>query len=349
MNDLGVPAEQSIYTGTWINWSKGRALGSTLTLSSQNGGLLVAFLALFVSFAGTSFFRVTCFVIHQRGSTNSPRDALYHQTQAILRNSASGTSAFVDLSTLAWAWRTKKMNAPTRILPLALYSCIVLAAFGVAGVFSSRIASLTGDEVLIQSPNMEIKIGDIMGNSSSNTTSTLIFPFLSKRLNVFKTHAQNCYTDAPRVADCSTFVKQNLSLSVERNATCPFAETMCKSKNGNIKIDTGLIDTQDALGVNTPPNDRVFFRNSLHCAPLITDGYAENLNYTTDGISMPYRTYHYGGPGYGQHPQTNYTYIHADYTIPQIHFENFQSELPRYGLGSEHLNPAADESGLTYM
>lgn len=57
--------ESSIYTGIWINWSKGPILGATLTTTSKDGFLLASFLALFVRMVGSHFWSVLCFVIHQ--------------------------------------------------------------------------------------------------------------------------------------------------------------------------------------------------------------------------------------------------------------------------------------------
>jgi hypothetical protein len=40
---------ESVFLGIWTNWSHGSVAGLTLTTTLQNGGLLIAFLALFVS------------------------------------------------------------------------------------------------------------------------------------------------------------------------------------------------------------------------------------------------------------------------------------------------------------
>lgn len=52
-----------------------------LTLTQRDGGFLIAFLALFVSYVGTSFFRISCFAFHHFFSSAAPQDALYHQRQ----------------------------------------------------------------------------------------------------------------------------------------------------------------------------------------------------------------------------------------------------------------------------
>src|SRR5689334_19332660 len=107
MSNFGVSTDHLIYRGVWTNWSHGKVLGSTLTLTQRDGNLLVAFLALFVAYAGTSFFHLTCFVLHYIfSSRNSPKistkepckathHALYHQRQAILRNSSGPTDGLV--------------------------------------------------------------------------------------------------------------------------------------------------------------------------------------------------------------------------------------------------------------
>jgi hypothetical protein len=38
--------------GFWTNWSDGKILGATMTLTRQHGGFLIAFLAIFVGMAG---------------------------------------------------------------------------------------------------------------------------------------------------------------------------------------------------------------------------------------------------------------------------------------------------------
>lgn len=53
-----------MYTGVWINWSNGVVLGSTLTLSSRDGGLLTAFLAIFISAAGAALWRILSYILH---------------------------------------------------------------------------------------------------------------------------------------------------------------------------------------------------------------------------------------------------------------------------------------------
>jgi hypothetical protein len=64
-------------------------MGVTLTLSRNAGNLLIAFATTFISLVSARFWHILCIVFHRYYSTPEPRDVLYYQCQAILRNSAS--------------------------------------------------------------------------------------------------------------------------------------------------------------------------------------------------------------------------------------------------------------------
>lgn len=85
-----------VHLGVWTDWSRGRVLGSTLTLTRTQANLLIAFTASFVVFVGSRFWRIACLVLHQSYSSAQPRDALHHQRQAVLRNSGSSDSGIVS-------------------------------------------------------------------------------------------------------------------------------------------------------------------------------------------------------------------------------------------------------------
>lgn len=92
-----------IYTGVWTNWSHGAVFGRTLTIDRRDGDLLIAFIALFVTIVGTSFWRLACFALHSFFSSEATRDGIYHQRQAILRNSANGANGLWRLGQTQWA------------------------------------------------------------------------------------------------------------------------------------------------------------------------------------------------------------------------------------------------------
>lgn len=327
-SNLGVPVEPQVYIGTWTNWSRGKILGATLTLTQVNGSFLIAFLALFVSFAGTSFFRLTCFALHHILSSRNPEDDVYHQRQAILRNSASGSNAFCSLSSLLWSHRhqTKQETHPfKRVAPLLLHAAVTIGAFAVAGIYSSRITALTGDEVLVHSP--ENLTG---GNYSFEDEFTLYWPFMSTRINAFANYAQDCYSDGEtKAAACKMFMKPQLPRQIDMNAACPFASSLCRTNTGNVRIDTGFLDSHHDLGFNAPESDRFSFRHVLQCAPLTTEGYVRHANYSSDSVSLPFSLYYYGPLNLGSNV-TNYTHAQQTQTKELAGME--WSSFARYSI-----------------
>ncbi|KAL9615740.1 MAG: hypothetical protein Q9160_009297 [Pyrenula sp. 1 TL-2023] len=111
----------------------------TLTLTHRNGGLLTAFLALFVTIVARSTWRSFCYLTHIKLSDNNvPQDAVYHQRQAILRNSDDSAAGLKSLVQLAWTWRGKSEELWVRLIPAISVNAVLIAGFYVASIFSSR-------------------------------------------------------------------------------------------------------------------------------------------------------------------------------------------------------------------
>lgn len=114
--------------------------GATLTLTKRNGGLLTAFLALFVTIVGRSFWRIFCFIVHARLSYKTAQDGLYHQRQAVLRNADASMGGLKSFIQLAWSWRKGSFQAWRRMTPLIGSTLILTIGFYVASVFSSQVS-----------------------------------------------------------------------------------------------------------------------------------------------------------------------------------------------------------------
>lgn len=115
--------------------------------------------------------------------------------------------------------------------------------------------------------------------------------------------AQQCYQNTAGLFDCTNFVKNNLPAMVDNQAPCPFQDGICRSNSSNIRLDTGLIDIMDDLGINAPDDERIQFRTVLHCAPLETRGYSSEQSTSGGNITA----YHYGY-SFALPPFTNATY-----------------------------------------
>ncbi|KAK0647284.1 hypothetical protein DIS24_g7886 [Lasiodiplodia hormozganensis] len=210
MADLIADSESlyTVRTGVWTDWSHGSVFGATLTLRRDDANLLIAFIALFVTIVGTRAWRICCFGLHQALSSPQPRDGLYHQLQATLRNASNVTSALVTLFQLSWAWSGLAQGWKRRLLPVLGFAVLFFTAFALASGFSSRIAA--NSEALISSPHCGWL--DYSLNTNSSDLQSIFIPYTYRDVFTSANYAQQCYaSNSTGVLTCSTFVKKRFS------------------------------------------------------------------------------------------------------------------------------------------
>ncbi|GES63803.1 hypothetical protein ATEIFO6365_0007049000 [Aspergillus terreus] len=313
-----------IYTGVWTDWSHGRIHGATITLSAQNAGFLTAFLALFVSISAGHLWRIISFVVHQLHSSQKPTDALHHQQQVVFKNTTSPASLIWEFTLLAWAWRGRAQQPILRNLLYIVLAIIWLVITGSAAILSAKITKPAGSHCLIMSPHCGIYMA---GGAESNTSDpNQLDTFDATQLletNTATSYARACYEpDADRLPQCNSYAQPRLALHTTTNASCPFQSGMClEGDTAAFAMDTGLLDSRDDLGINTPDDDRLFFRKFVSCAPLTRAGYVTVHNETNPLPGLPYSdyldywvaAYHYGSAFSGNGTQ-NYTYYYDTVT-----------------------------------
>ncbi|KAI0976453.1 hypothetical protein F4678DRAFT_469373 [Xylaria arbuscula] len=250
------------YIGAWTNWSRGQILGATVTLTRQDASLVIAFTSTFIAFVVT-------------------RDATYHQIQAILRNAAAledGIWLFLKILSMK-RWNITRYH---QLLFSATCGTILLISFTVLSGFSSSIAT-SDNEVLIQSAGCGYVFPD-----SGHYFDTITY--YSKKINSAENYAQQCYSNEDHQFDCDHFVKKRITGTIDNNATCPFDSSVCLDERGNIRIDSGFINSHLHLGINAPTKERILWRNVLHGAPLTTASFS-----SLDTESQPNDVlFHYG-------------------------------------------------------
>lgn len=228
---------ENVYLGVWTNHSRGKIMGVTLTMTRQQGNLLIAFTGFLIPFVASRLWKIICVVLHGIFSTSEPRDTVHHQRQVILRNS-SPDSALVSLLRLLWAWRksNKGIKRHFRILSLIVLTAIFISLFVVAGGFSSQISSSAGNEVLLKGGNC----GITTESSIFDTTARIL---AAGRLNDAVNYAQQCYaTNNSGILGCDKFVSQKLPTAIwNYNASCPFQADICRSNGTSIHLDTGIL------------------------------------------------------------------------------------------------------------
>ncbi|KAI1734534.1 hypothetical protein F4680DRAFT_470779 [Xylaria scruposa] len=286
-----------VYVGIWTNWSRGQVMGSTLTLRRRDANLLIAFTAFFIAF-----------------------DAIYHQRQAVLRNSSSPESGVQMLLWLLWANRRSK--GWLRPLPAATVAIACISAFTVAGGFSSQISTAVSSEVLIKSSNC----GLYSLSAVSIVDDAIYFlkqSYRATKLNNAANYAQQCYSNENNgLLDCGRFITKRVTNTVDTRASCPFYNHLCRNESANLRIDSGYIDSHSIFGLNTPTDKRILFRNVLHCAPLTTTGFTDERNTSLGRLTL----YRYGN--YNNLNGTERSYVYA---APSVDSQ-YPDEEPSYSI-----------------
>jgi hypothetical protein len=192
--------------------------------------------------------------------------------------------------------------------------------------------SLTGNEVLVKNPYCGILI--VRPNVTYSEMRGTIQPVFTRRANSYSDYAQSCYASTVNEGGCGAFIRARIPTTVDRNASCPFKEDICLSKYGNIKIDTGMMDSAKDLGMNAPKYKQVLLRRILHCAPLVTEGYTKPFRFSTQNTTIPYTRYYYGVNYWNSRAQTpdNHTYMQPHYGAARLKYENSTNPPGQYGL-----------------
>ncbi|QPC71273.1 hypothetical protein HYE68_002025 [Fusarium pseudograminearum] len=253
-----------IYTGSWTDWSRGRVLGATLTLSSRDASLLLAFIAAFVTVVAIRLWLIIAFTTHQFAAAGGKHDGLYYQRQVILRNVKSAPAAAWLFIQQAWHWRGIARSSYSRTLPLALFCIIYSVGFAILAVFSSQISDSASAYRLLRSPSCGFQIP-----SEEYQKAT----FDNQRAALY---SKECYsnTSSPMCNMLPTRKLEWASSSVD----CPFGGKVCLD-TPSLKMESGMIDTHYDLGLNNPPKNRLKYRRETVCSPLNTgDGFTQYIN-----------------------------------------------------------------------
>jgi hypothetical protein len=292
----------TIFTGTWINYSRGAIFGSTLTLPSSLGAVLISGLALYVTFTATRTWSILCFFIHRIGTSHRPRDGLDHQIQATLRNNASDLQSMWQLTKMAWSWGSPRSRSFQKAISVIIFALGHLALFTALGLLSSRLI-LLDDEVLIRSLS-NCGSWDLSGTiaESSDPLQAILDYNTHRSFNAELTqqYVRDCYTGQQTSTECSSYKSVSLKYTSNTNTPCPVSEAMCLGPvNGAVGFDTGLLDSCNDLGINAAMKDRVQFRKVMTCSPLITEGYIQYGKVEFDGQKYNYTAGYYGASQIG--------------------------------------------------
>lgn len=323
-----------VHQGFWINWTKGKTQGLTLTLSPVNANVLIAMLALFVTTSGGQLWTIIQFTLHQIRASDGSRSSsmLHHQQQVVLRNTSTDLATARRLCNLAWSWRKKAVKSFRSSMAAVLLAVVHFVFMMIIGALSASIAG-TGQAVLLRSPYCGIwneTYFEIAGNGINPTTDgtfALSLEFISKKVHDVQLslgYAQECYMSQASYSmfsSCSTFQQSRLNWTTLRTEPCHFGSLACAEGSKTIMFDTGLIDSHNDLGINANYNDRLGYRRVTNCAVLNDTAYTtnwEDQNYLTDAQqSMKTAKAYYGR---SLLEQTEWTYTYSNFADVYTNF-----------------------------
>jgi len=304
--------------------------------------VLLAFLALYVGWAGTHLWGILCFCLHQLRSTTGDHDGLHYQQLAIFRNSSSASAALWRLLQLGWYWRHSTNGAIRRTLLLLLIIVVHVISFIAAATLSSRVTSPGADEALVKSnlcgwPDYSIisDFGDWTPEEVKIANAT--FTAAHEIYRGAAAYVRSCYGDedmSSYSSICSRYVKRRIVSNVNKTAPCPFADGACMTPA--ISMDSGHLDSDLHLGITAKPTNRVQMRRLTTCAPIPAEqkysvGKITEIKPLKGPAGEPQSIYYYLGPILGEETKFTYTvnnysliYASEPYTLRSVSF-NFSA------------------------
>lgn len=201
-------ADTTVYTGVWTDYSQSPGNQLTVTLTSEQGAILVAALAIVVQITGAAIWAIVAFYLHQRSATLELRDEMDVQSSVILRNS-SVLSAIIE----TWGLRKWVGHAPQtslRMLRLLVLPVLIKIGFMVAAVLSAKVA-------YDQAKSHVLIVPHGCGYLTSNATMLEVIEDEAAFVRRARAYAKDCYSLSTHDVDCSgTWAKSKLPVSVLR-------------------------------------------------------------------------------------------------------------------------------------
>lgn len=293
----------------------GRLRGSTLTLPKESGSILIAFLALFVGIVGSHLWSMLCFIIHQYRATPRKHNDLFYQLQALLRSSTSPVMTVWNILIIIGSRRSWRMFL--RCLPLLLLSASYMVLLAAAGLLSPKFF-LASDEVLVKSDKCgwvaEVDYNDSLSNTTSVDVANALLIAGRYSYDQSLKYSQSCYQNQEGEASCDSFVKPQIPSTVNYSAECPFQKDICATPA--ISMDSGLIESGKDLGINSNSGDRIAFRKTMTCAPLLGEkfslGWFPVPGALLSGDAM--KVWNFGPTLFNSSVILNYTFSNSNYS-----------------------------------
>ncbi|KAH6662277.1 hypothetical protein B0J14DRAFT_707742 [Halenospora varia] len=228
--------DNAVFTGFWIDWDRGKVLGSTLTLRDSHAVPLVAALVMLVTLAGGRSWHICRLMWHSllRAKDSHAQSVREHRRkqQVLIRNSETATGATMGLVKEWFSFgviRVLRECSPKDIL-LGLFTIGHWVVFIVLGILVSQI--VLGKVVVskaLPTCGLWFPISFVETGQSTEESDNIFNELqLNKTINS-DNYVRSCYPQGGSEGrvDCNKFMVQSIPHKVEHGQPCPFDASAC--------------------------------------------------------------------------------------------------------------------------
>lgn len=283
-----------VHQGIWTDYSKGAVHGWSLTLTSTQGLIFLAVLALATGMTGQRSWKIFKFVIHQSRKYHEPRDAMIKEQEFALCTSETDLGTAQQMVTLLKNWQNLQLHFPLRtrdeelkrsrrstriVFVIALVHGLTFIVLAV--LIPTLLGNVDSPPVLVDSD--VCAVWQTNGWEPNQTTQGAIAQLSSRTAANALNYYENCYRPGAPV-DCRLLVKQSLKWT-ESTTECPFKSGTCLAGTKPVIFDTGNISLSD-LGVNSKISGTLLARKRMICSPIDIRPYQINLTLSSKNTTV---------------------------------------------------------------
>jgi len=263
--------EGAVFEGFWIDHHRGNIKGSTLTLRSSHAVVLLAFLAVLVTFAATRSWLFWRFLLHSFVSRKAAEDAsaparLRHEV--ILRNTGTPSGALWSLLSTASPKQDTRKDLQRGFF-LGSFTAIHVLAFAAASILTSQV--IVGQIVVSRvTDTCGLWSTDFLGGNMTDEQYYLSLELDRNATVDADNYVRNCHSNratSRQVMSCNKLLTRELEFYTETGAECPFQDNVCLSGHSPFVMDSGNITLGD-LGINSKFAKYLTVRRRSTCTPM---------------------------------------------------------------------------------
>ncbi|KAK2484291.1 hypothetical protein H9L39_06083 [Fusarium oxysporum f. sp. albedinis] len=220
----------------------------------------IASLTILVTIAGSSFWNIVAFFLHDWKAKSEDPSALDLQQQVSLRNSAGATQTLWEAFKIHKAW-SKNCKKPIvkQTCSVAIPALLVSAGFAIAALFTSRVANKAYSTVVarVQPNNCGFWFFDTTSKDDLPALSAMVVKGQNDTRRA-RSHVANFYVNTSSSAAPSIFVRPTLPYDISSYAPCPIpAHDRCiLGPNKAFSITSAFLDSHEMLGIHAKFEDR---------------------------------------------------------------------------------------------